>query len=118
MGRISVVYPSDPEIWHLRLLLNHVTGATSFEDLCTFWRQIYNSFCSASLSRGLLENDHYLEAKMAEANEKMMPSYLQKLFGILIATFKPSYPLCLWNSSYHYMTEDWRSIRDFKMMHS
>ena len=44
IGRIYAVYPSDPERWHLRLLLNNVTGATSFEDLHTFHSQIYPSF--------------------------------------------------------------------------
>ena len=107
IGRIYAVYPSDPEKWHLRLLLNHVTGATSFENLRMFQGQIYTSFCSAAFARGLLENDHYLEATMAEANETMMPSYLRKLFGILLATCQPSDPLRLWNFSYHCMTEDW-----------
>ena len=36
IGRIYAVYPSDPERWHLRLLLNDVTGATSFDDLFHF----------------------------------------------------------------------------------
>lgn len=107
IGRIYAVYPSDPETWYLRLLLNHVTGATSFEHLRTFHGRIYESFRSAALARGLLENDHYLEATMAEAYESMMPSYLRRLFGILLATCQPSDPLRLWNFSYRYMTEDW-----------
>ncbi|KAI7937556.1 hypothetical protein MJO29_014871, partial [Puccinia striiformis f. sp. tritici] len=107
IGRIYAVYPSDPERWYLRLLLNHVTGATSFEHLRTFHGRIYDSFRSAALARGLLENDHYLEATMAEADESMMPSYLRKLFGILLATCQPSDPLRLWNFSYRCMTEDW-----------
>ncbi|KAI7939787.1 hypothetical protein MJO29_014523 [Puccinia striiformis f. sp. tritici] len=107
IGRIYAVYPSDPERWYLRLLLNHVTGATPSENLRTFHGRIYDSFRSATLARGLLDNNHYLEATMAEADESIMPSYLRKLFGILLATCQPSDPLHLWNFSYHYMTEDW-----------
>jgi hypothetical protein len=70
-------------------LLNHVCGATSFEDMKTFQGTIYESFCSAVLAWGLLENDHYLEQKMAEADSSMSPSYLQKLFGILLAKCQP-----------------------------
>ena len=50
IGRIYAVYPSDPERWNLRLLLNNVTGATSFEDLRTFQGQIYPSFRLAALA--------------------------------------------------------------------
>ena len=107
IGRIYAVYPSDPERWHLRLLLNNVTGATSFEDLRTFQGQIYPSFRLAALARGLLQNDHYLENTMEEANVHMSPYHLRKLFGILLATCQPSDPLRLWNFSYNWMTEDW-----------
>lgn len=107
IGRIYSVFPSDPERWYLRLLLNHVCGATSFEDMRTFQGTIYGSFRSAALARGLLENDHYLEETMAEADSSMSPSYLRRLFGILLATCQPSNPLRLWNASYNYMTDDW-----------
>ncbi|KAI7958205.1 hypothetical protein MJO29_006422 [Puccinia striiformis f. sp. tritici] len=92
IGRIYAVYPSDPERGYLRLLLNHVTGATSFEHLRTFHGRICDSFRSAALARGLLENDHYLEATMAEEDESMMPSYLRRLFGNTVSnmsTFRP-----------------------------
>ena len=107
IGRIYAVYPSDPERWHLRLLLNNVTGATSFDDLYTFQGQRYGSFRLAALARGLLQNDHYLETTMEEANVHMSPHFLRKLFGILLATCQPADPLCLWNFSYNWMTEDW-----------
>ena len=93
IGRIYAVYPSDPERWHLCLLLNNVTGATSFEDLRTFCGQVYPSFRLAALARGLLLNDHYLEDTMEEANVSMSPFYLRKLFGIILATCQPSDPL-------------------------
>jgi hypothetical protein len=67
IGRIYAVYPSDPGRWHLRLLLNNVTGATSFDNLYKF-RGVYASFRMAALARGLLQNDHYLEDTMEEAN--------------------------------------------------
>ena len=107
IGRIYAVYPSDPERWHLRLLLNNVTGATSFDDLKTFQGHQYASFQMAALARGLLQNDYYLEDKMEEANFQMTPHYLRKLFGILLATCQPADPLRLWNFSYNWMTEDW-----------
>ena len=61
----------------------------------------------AALARGLLQSYYYLEDTMEEANFQMTPHDLRKLFGILLATCQPADPLCLWNFSYNWMTEDW-----------
>lgn len=106
LGRIYVVYPSDPERWFLRLLLHNVTGSTSFEDLCTFRGVTYSSFRSAALARGLLQNENHLELAMEEANQVMHPRELRKLFGMLLAHCQPANPRHLWDFSFNSMVED------------
>ena len=84
-----------------------MTGATSVYDLETFQGFQYASFQIAALARGHLQNDYYLEDTIEEENFQMTPNYLRKMFGILLATCQPIEPLCSWNFSYNWMTEDW-----------
>ena len=49
--------PSAGERYFLRLLLNHVPGATSFPDLQTYNAVVYPSFQEACRQRGLLDDD-------------------------------------------------------------
>ena len=44
IGRINSANPKEGERFYLRLLLNHVKGPTSFEDLLTIDRIHYLSF--------------------------------------------------------------------------
>jgi len=45
------------ELFHLRLLLLSVKGATSFNDLKIVNGEIYQSFSAACLALGLIEDD-------------------------------------------------------------
>ena len=55
IGCINSANPKDGERFYLRLLLNHIRGPTSFEDLLTVDGIHYLSFKEASEKRGLLE---------------------------------------------------------------
>lgn len=54
ISRMYSVSPKDIERFHLRMLLNHVPGACSFEDLRTFDGVIYETFKEACRARQLL----------------------------------------------------------------
>lgn len=58
IGRMHSVHPGDRNRFYLRLLLNHVRGATSFEDIRTITRDdgqkiICDTFRDAALALGL-----------------------------------------------------------------
>ncbi|XP_029175401.1 uncharacterized protein LOC114943847 [Nylanderia fulva] len=57
LGRIYSVSPAQTELYHLRLLLLTVKGATSFNDLRTVNREFYQSFSAACLTLGLIKDD-------------------------------------------------------------
>ena len=57
ISRIYTVHPNEHERYFLRILLLHVCGAKSFEDLRTIDGITYNSFKDAFNALGLLSDD-------------------------------------------------------------
>ena len=53
VGRIIAAYPTEDERYYLRLLLNHIKGATSYKKLKTINGVEASSFCEAALLHGL-----------------------------------------------------------------
>lgn len=66
IGRMYTVSPRNIEKYHLRLLLLHVSGATSFEFLRTFEGHLHSSFQAAARARGLLADDTEWSAAMTK----------------------------------------------------
>ncbi|KAL0315282.1 UNVERIFIED_CONTAM: hypothetical protein Scaly_2870300 [Sesamum calycinum] len=62
IGRVYAVAPSEGERFYLRLLLNHVTGPKSFDDLLTVDGVHYLTFKQAAEKHGLLEMIIVLES--------------------------------------------------------
>ena len=54
-SRMYLVHPKNRERFYLRLLLLHVIGAQSFEDLRTFQNVIYPTFYKAAIARKLIQ---------------------------------------------------------------
>ncbi|CEP10635.1 hypothetical protein [Parasitella parasitica] len=103
----DLVSPKDIEKFHLRILLLHVPGATSFQDLRTFEGQVHNSFRAAARTRGLLGDDNEWSAAMTEAALSQHPSALRQLFCILVAFSGVSDPYQLWLLHRDSMAEDY-----------
>jgi hypothetical protein len=55
IGRIMFANPAEGEHYYLRVLLNHVAGATSFECLRTVDDKILPTFHEAAERRGLIK---------------------------------------------------------------
>jgi ATP-dependent DNA helicase PIF1 len=70
--------------------LNHVTGATSFEDLGTTNSIIFPTFPEAARKRGLIEADNTIDECLSEALCFQMPSSLQRLFATILVFCEPS----------------------------
>ncbi|PWZ30269.1 ATP-dependent DNA helicase PIF4 [Zea mays] len=88
VGRIVSAHPAEGERFYLRLLLNHVTGATSYADLRTVDGDTLPSFREAAQRRGLLEADDTIDECLNEAAISQMPSALRRLFATILSMGK------------------------------
>ncbi|XP_028807349.1 uncharacterized protein LOC114762065 [Neltuma alba] len=106
IGRLYYVPPGSGEIYYLRLLLATVRGPTSYEDLRTVDSILYPTFRDACYALGLLEDDkEYIDA-MKEANQWASPSYLRRMFSILLLCNCISRPEIVWEHTWRFMAED------------
>ncbi|XP_021742866.1 uncharacterized protein LOC110708946 [Chenopodium quinoa] len=80
VSRLAFVSPSEGERYFLRLLLTHVRGPTSFEDLRTVNGFLCATFQEAAVKLGLLSEDDAVEKCMDEAATAQMPRALRRLF--------------------------------------
>ena len=107
IGRIYSAHPGEGERFYLRILLNHVTGCTSSEDIRTLSDgMICNTYKEAARKRGLLEDDQECDDCLTEAASCAMPSELRQLFVTLLFFNEPADPLVLWNKHKESLSED------------
>ena len=106
IGRMYFVSPKQTERYCLRLLLLHVTGATSYEYLRTVNGVVMNSFKEACIALHLLPDDAEWDKTLHEASNFQMPKQLRSLFATICCHCEPTGPLSLWISHKQAMTED------------
>lgn len=96
VGRMYHVSPRDVELYHLRILLLYVQGATSYDDLKTFEGMLYRTFSEACVARGLTIDDQEHHNAMAEAASWVRAPRLRHFFAMILAHCEPKDPLSLW----------------------
>ncbi|ONM22734.1 hypothetical protein ZEAMMB73_Zm00001d006074 [Zea mays] len=114
VGRIVSALPSEGERFYLRLLLNHVTGATSYVDLRTVDTDTLPSFHEAAQRRGLLEADNTIDECLNEAALYQMPSALRRLFATILVFCEPNDVAELWQRHLDTMSEYYHRITQSK----
>ncbi|XP_018404137.1 PREDICTED: uncharacterized protein LOC108780818 [Cyphomyrmex costatus] len=114
IGRMYSVSPTQTELFHLRLLLLTIRGATSFNDLRTINGEICQSFSAACLALGLIEDDDEWKRAMNEAVGWMMPRQLRRLFVRILLHCQPLHPEELWENFKVTMSEDY--VRHFGLL--
>lgn len=107
IGRMYSVSPSDSERYHLRLLLLHVIGATSFDDLKTYQEVVHPTFKAAALARSLVINDCEWQRCLKEAESFQMPFQMRQLFAYICVFQTPNNALDLWNLFKQSLIEDY-----------
>ncbi|KAL5583490.1 hypothetical protein UlMin_015932 [Ulmus minor] len=110
IGRIVTTNPSEGERYYLRLLLNHIRGATCFQDLRIVNNVLTSSFHEFALLRGLLKSDNYLTTCLEEASLYEMPYTLRRLFVTILAFYEPNDPKKLWEKFNIPMSEDYSQL--------
>ncbi|XP_074296943.1 uncharacterized protein LOC141627609 [Silene latifolia] len=108
IGKLVFIAPAEGERYFLRLLLLHIRGPTSFEDLKTVNGYKCATFQEAALRHRLFEHDNAAELCMAEACAVQMPVALRRLFSTLLIFAEPKDPSLLWDTHYESLSEDYR----------
>ena len=107
IGRMYTTSPSQGERHYLRMLLHHIPGATSFEDLKkTPDGIICTTFKETAFTYGLLESDQEWFECMSEASVSFMPRQLRSLFVTILVFGEPAQPIDLWEKYKESMGED------------
>lgn len=106
VGRMYFVSPKEGERYFLRLLLTHVTGATSFENLKTVNNVKYSTFKEAAVVLGLIEDDTHHNKCMEEASLIQTGKQLRNLFAIILCYCTVAYPFKLWENHKKALCED------------
>jgi len=84
IGRVYFPHPTSSERYYLRMLLNIVKGPTSYKEIRTVNSILYDSFKSACVARGLLEDDNEWNEALAEAARWASPMFLRDMFVMLL----------------------------------
>ncbi|XP_073059568.1 uncharacterized protein [Primulina eburnea] len=107
VGRVYVVSPSEGERFYLRILLNHVRGPTSFEDLMIVNGVTYSTVKESAQMRGLLQQDDYIIQCLEEARAVKMSSSFRRLFVSILVFCQPTTVRELWDEFHPCMCEDY-----------
>nr|XP_040251426.1 uncharacterized protein LOC120968594 [Aegilops tauschii subsp. strangulata] len=109
--RIVSANPAEGDRYYLRVLLNHVTGKTSFDDLLTVDGVLCGSFTEAAERLGLIEADNMLDNCLTEAEQWAMPCSLRRLFATILVHCEPGDVRGLWDRHLDPMSDDYRRSR-------
>ncbi|XP_050222183.1 uncharacterized protein LOC126672278 [Mercurialis annua] len=112
IGRVNAANPIEGERYYMRLLLSHVKGPKSFEDLLTVDGAKCNSFKESAIKRNLLESDQSASECMSEAVAFQMPTELRRLFAILLVYCEPTDVRQLWDDYIEDMCEDFKRLHE------
>ncbi|XP_062230350.1 uncharacterized protein LOC133928088 [Phragmites australis] len=108
VGRIVYANPAEGERYYLHVLLNHVRGATSYENLRTVHGKTCSTFRDACEMIGLVETDRSLDECLAESTTFHMPCALRRLFTTIIVFCEATNIRGLWENHFEAMSQDYR----------
>ncbi|KMQ87777.1 hypothetical protein RF55_12854 [Lasius niger] len=106
ISRLYTVSIKDIERFYLRLLLLHVAGAKSFEDLKNVNGILYETFKDAAIAKNLIETDDLWGKTIEDSIESNMPTQIRELFAYICIFGNPIDVLAIWNKYKDYMIED------------
>ena len=106
------------EVYSLRILLHHVRGARSYEELRTINEQIFPTFHSACIELGLMDSEEELDRALDEAASLQFGDALRNFFVSLIIYVKPSNTLKLWEEHKDQLAADWAKEKTLSVAHN
>lgn len=107
IGRIYAISPRTQEKYYLRMLLHHVRGATSFDDLRTVDGVICPTYQETARTLNLLLDDNEWEVCLTEGLSYQCAIQLRRLFATILLFCNPSNPFSLWEQFKDHLAEDY-----------
>ncbi len=101
-----MVQPSEGECYYLQILLTHIKGAFSFDDLKTVKRHICESFKEACIRLGFLQDDAEWDVCLSKASCIRISQQLHFLFVTILIFCQPATSEVLWNKHKTALCED------------
>ena len=117
IGCLYTTNPSQGERHYLHILLHHIPGAKSFEDLkMSPDGMLLSTFKETAIAHGLLESDTEWDNCLSEASISFVPKQLWSLFVTILIFGQPAKPFTLWEKCEDVMAEDISQI--FPLAHT
>ncbi|XP_028085778.1 uncharacterized protein LOC114286752 [Camellia sinensis] len=116
IGRLPYAHPTSGERYYLRMLLNKVRGAESFEHIRIVNGVVHITFKSACIALGLLDDDNEWHEALAEASNWASATKLRHMYCTMIMFSDITNPVELWERHWKSFTDDiqYRIIRDMR----
>ena len=106
IGRINNVSPVQGERFYLRLLLNHTTGAESFDELKIFQGETFSTYKETCLAMGLLEDDSEWIYSLEEVSKCGTAKQLRSTFAVILQYCRPTEPRKMFEMFLDSMSDD------------
>ena len=106
IGRINNVSPVQGERFYLRLLLSHIKGAQSFEDMKVFQGDEYVTYKETCLAMGLLEDDQEWIFGMEEVSLSGSAKQMRSTFAVILQYCRPTRPVEIFEKFKENMSDD------------
>jgi hypothetical protein len=106
IGRMFTAHPKQGEIFYLRMLLLHVKGAKSWEDLLTVDEHLNETFEEAARQHGLIESDEEWKKYFEEVSTHASPLRLRELFVSVLVHGENLDAKDIWETFKENMCED------------
>ncbi|GAB0099714.1 hypothetical protein DMENIID0001_156010 [Sergentomyia squamirostris] len=98
IGRMYTISFRDPELVTLRLLLLHVPGCTSFDNVKTVENEVKATFVEAAIARGLITTDEEFPNTIREAlGQNVDLRECRTIFAYILQWNQPANALSVWN---------------------
>ncbi|XP_074300018.1 ATP-dependent DNA helicase PIF1-like [Silene latifolia] len=106
IGRLQHVPPTCGELYYMRMMLNHVKGPKSYEDIRTVNDVPYPTYREACYAFGLIGDDReYIDA-INQASEWGSGFYLRNLFATLLLSGTLAMPIRVWEQTWPLLSDD------------
>ncbi|RCV06716.1 hypothetical protein SETIT_1G185800v2 [Setaria italica] len=104
--RLVYANPNEGERYYLRVLLTHVRGATSYENLKTWHGATHETFRKAAKVMGFVETNKSIDECLTESAMFTMPCSLRRLVATIIVFCECANIRRLWNKHFDSLAKD------------
>ncbi len=114
IGRMYYAHPTSGERYYLRMLLNCVKGATSYEHLRTVDGREHDTFTDACIAMGLLANNNEWHQALEKASVWALRRQLRDMFASMLMFCEVTNPRQLWDAHWEFLNDDIEAMTHYE----